>query len=127
MVNPCAVSTQSVRPRRRAATVAAAQPRRVIIPKWQQEVELVRAVSGRGQRLLLIVLMHTGARFGESAYIHPDSLNPQDNTIYISQQLMVALQEWKHTQRATGRASQRQHLPRRRLQRRPGEATLGTR
>lgn len=85
-VNPCALSTQSVRPRRRAGNVADSQPRRVVIPTWQEEMNLVRTVSDQGQRLLLLVLMRTGARFGEVASIEPDTLNPRDNAIHISRQ-----------------------------------------
>ncbi len=67
---------------------------RVTVPTWQQEADLVLAVKDESRRLLMLLLLRAGPRFGEAASIDPDNLNETQNTIWLEHQWVRSDAGW---------------------------------
>lgn len=74
--------------RRARSTADDQQSPRTVVPTWAQEMDLVMAVEDEQDRLMLLTLARSGARFNEIASAEPDMLDPQRNTLHI-------FREWK--------------------------------
>lgn len=78
----------AVRSRRRSSTTSRkTATTRISVSTWEQEMKLVLAVSNRADRLMMLTLMRSGARFGEVASIDP--ANVTASGIYISHQWVI--------------------------------------